>query len=50
MKEKHSAIGLEILDKKKLDPEITQKAGCSHQGIQTNFFKEGLKDAEYARD
>ncbi|MEK7804280.1 MAG: F0F1 ATP synthase subunit alpha [Planctomycetota bacterium] len=41
MKEKHSAIGLEILDKKKLDPEITQKLDAAIKEFKQIFSKKG---------
>ena len=41
MKEKHAAIGIEIRDKKKLDPEITQKLDAAIKEFKQTFSKKG---------
>jgi F-type H+-transporting ATPase subunit alpha len=41
MKDKYASIGLEILDKKKLDPEITQKLDAAIKEFKQIFSKKG---------
>ncbi len=41
MQEKHAAIGIEIRDKKKLDPEITQKLDAAIKEFKQTFSKKG---------
>lgn len=41
MNEKHAAIGIEIRDKKKLDPEITQKLDAAIKEFKQTFSKKG---------